>query len=78
MKKYNNYLSTAARILGSDDGWMDFKKILLRSLTSSMRKNFSTRDPKTKKQSLNEFEVKMIDIYLKKTGVLLKLEENDD
>ena len=27
---------------------------------------------------LNEFEVKMIDIYLKKTGVLLKLEENDD
>jgi hypothetical protein len=78
MKKYNDYLSTAARILGSDDGWMDFKKIMLRSLPSSMRKKFSTRDPKTKKQSLNEFEVKMIDIYLKKTGVLLKLERNDD
>ena len=78
MKKYIDYLNTTARILGSDDGGMDFKKIMLRSLPSSMRKKFSTRDPKTKKQSLNEFEVKMIDIYLKKTGILLKLERNDD
>ena len=78
MREYNDYLNIAARVLDRDNDWMDFKKIMLRTLPSSMRKNFSTRDPKTKKQSLNEFEVRMIDTYFKKTGVLLKLEENDD
>jgi hypothetical protein len=78
MREYNDYLNIAARVLDRDNDWMDFKKIMLRTLPSSMRKNFSTRDPKTKKQSLNEFEVRMIDTYFKKTGVLLKLGENDD
>ena len=78
MREYNDYLNIAARVLDRDNDWMDFKKIMLRTLPSSMRKKFSTRDPKTKKQSLNEFEVRMIDTYFKKTGVLLKLEENDD
>ncbi len=78
MEKYNNYLNIASKVLGSDDDWMDFKKIMLKTLPSSMRKKFSTRDPKTKKQTLNDFEIKMIDIYFKKTGILLKLEENND
>jgi len=78
MENYKDYLNIASRVLGDDDNWMDFKKIMLRSLPPSMRKKFSTRDPKTKKQSLNDFESKMIEAYFNKTGILLKLEGYDD
>ena len=78
MEDYKNYIDLAARVLGEQDNWMDFKKIMLRTLPPRMRKNFSTRDPVTKKQSLNCFEEEMIDIYFQKTGVKLVLEENHE
>ena len=78
MENYKDYLNVASRVLGADDNWMDFKKIMLRTLPPSMRKKFSTRDPKTKKQSLNDFESRMIDAYFDKTGILLKLEDYND
>ena len=56
-----------------DDDWMIVKKQLLLSLPSSLRKNFSTRHPKTKKQSVNEFEASLIDIYEGMTGIRLRL-----
>ena len=74
IKEYIGYVKYASRILGESSNWMDFKKLMLVSLPSSKRKNFSTRDSKTKKQSLNEFEKEMIDIYFQETGVLLELE----
>ena len=55
--------------------WMNVKVILLRSLPSDLRKNFSTRDPITKKQSLNDFDRSLIDIYEGMTGVKLRLDD---
>ena len=52
--------------------WMDLKKLLLRTLPPKARSNFSVRDPKTKKQSLNEFELRLIDNYYSKTGKKLR------
>ena len=57
--------------LGNTDDWVTIKKIMLRSLHPSLRKSFSTRDPKTKEQSLNEFEKQLIIKYKEITGVTL-------
>ena len=57
------------------DEWMDLKKMLLTSLPSSARKNFSTRDPKTKSQRTNDFERWLMDNYSKRTGRKLVLKE---
>ena len=70
---YKSYIDIAARVLGDQDDWMDFKKIMLRTLPPKMRKEFSTRDPVTKKQSLNSFEESMIESYYRKTGIKLIL-----
>ncbi len=66
-------LNLIAKFAGSEDDWMVIKKLLLRSLPPSMRKNFSTRHPKTKLQSLNEFERDLIDIYKGCTGIELRI-----
>jgi hypothetical protein len=61
--------------IGEDCGvesWMELKKLLLVSLPSRARSNFSIRDPKTKKQGLNEFELRLIDNYYSKTGTILE------
>ena len=69
-----------AQIAGSgseEEDWMPVKKYLLLSIPSKMRKNFSTRDPKTKKQSLNDFEQGVIDIYEGMTGIRLRLPKDE-
>ena len=66
-------LATIAAYSVKDDDWMLIKKQLLLSLPPALRKNFSTRHPKTKKQSINEFEVSVIDIYEGMTGIRLRL-----
>ena len=71
--KYDSYIDLAAKVLGKQDSWMDFKKIMLRSLPPKMRKKFSTRDPVTKQQSLNQFEERVIESYYRKTGIKLIL-----
>jgi hypothetical protein len=55
------------------DDWIKVKKHLLLSLPSPLRKYFSTRDPETKKQYINEFEAQLIDIYQGMTGTLLRI-----
>ncbi len=75
INEYEKYIDIAAHVLGDKDNWMDFKKIMLRSLPSRLRKNFSTRHPITKKQTLNSFEKELIDSYYYKTGVKLTLGE---
>ncbi len=56
-----------------ETNWVVFKKELLKNLKPDDRINFSTRDPKTKKQSLNNFEREIIQFWLKQTGNLLTL-----
>ena len=53
--------------------WLQLKKIILLSLPPEARKSFSTRDPVTKKHSINDFERDVIDIYSRKTGTMLRL-----
>ena len=62
-----------AKFVGPENDWMVIKKLLLRSLPPTLRKNFSTRHPKTKQQSLNEFERNLIDIYKRHTGIELRI-----
>ena len=76
--EYDKYIDIAVQVLGEQDAWMDFKKIMLRSLPSRLRKNFSTRHPITKKQTLNSFEKMLIDNYYNKTGVRLTLGDNNE
>ena len=78
MDEYRGYMKVAFLILHDNYDWMDFKKIMLRSLPPKMRKNFSTRDPKTKRQALNSFEKEMINTYFIETGVRLRLESKHD
>lgn len=42
------------------DNWLVFKKYVLRYSKPETRKNFSTRDSKTKKHHLNKFEIELI------------------
>lgn len=56
--------------------WLVIKKYLLRYLHPSIRKNFSTRENKTKKHTINEFESIIIDLYYKIFQVKLVLDES--
>lgn len=58
---------------GDCDDWVAIKKQVLLNLPSELRKNFSTRDPRTKEQWLNEFEKEMITYYKDLTGTKLVL-----
>ena len=59
--------------VGDCDDWVTVKKQVLLNIPSNLRKNFSTRDPKTKEQWLNEFEKEMIIYYKQLTGIQLVL-----
>ena len=55
------------------DDWVTIKKQIMRGIPSQLRKNFSTRDPITKEQSLNQFEEWVINYYRDLTGTVLVL-----
>ena len=56
--------------------WLDLKKLLLVTLPSPARKNFSVRDAKTKRQCLNDFEHWLIDNYNHQVGTKLRFGNN--
>lgn len=60
------------------DDWVTIKKQVMLGLPPLLRKNFSTRDPKTKEQGLNNFEKELINYYRDKTGVTLILRTLDE
>lgn len=55
--------------------WKVLKKELLKSLPSSHRKLFSTRDNSTKKMNFNDFEKAVFEYWQKLTGLKLYLEQ---
>ncbi len=55
------------------DDWVEIKKQIMLGIPSKLRSNFSTRDPKTKEQSLNNFEKLIIEYWKEATGIELKL-----
>lgn len=56
--------------------WLLVKKYLLRYLNPMIRKNFSTRDSKTKKHIINSYEEKIIKLYSDKFNIKLVLDES--
>ena len=59
--------------VGDCDDWVTVKKQVMLNLPPVLRKSFSTRDPKTKEQWLNDFEKELINYYRELTGVDLIL-----
>jgi hypothetical protein len=66
-------LEEIASYVGETTDWMVVKKQVLLAIAPALRTNFSTRDPKTKKQSFNEFEVRVCDWWENKTGRRLQI-----
>lgn len=48
---------------GDVDDWIAVKKELLKSLPAGSRTSFSTRDPLTKKQTMNAFELELVELW---------------
>jgi len=64
--------------VGDCDDWVTVKKQVMLNLPPVLRKNFSTRDPKTKEQWLNDFEKELINYYKSLTGIDLVLRTLDE
>ena len=64
--------------VGDCDDWVTVKKQVMLNLPPTLRKNFSTRDSKTKEQWLNNFEKELISYYREITGVVLVLRSLDE
>tara|TARA_Y100000034_G_C6815877_1_gene367044 strand:- start:545 stop:793 length:249 start_codon:yes stop_codon:yes gene_type:complete len=73
LERIDKELSVASDLGLDFDDWLSMKKYLLRSIPSKMRTNFSTRDPKTKVQHMNEFEFGIARRYKDLTGKTLRL-----
>ena len=66
-------LKTIASYDDVGDDWIRVKKHLLLCMPSHLRTYFSTRHSQTKKQHINEFEARLIDIYEDMTGITLRI-----
>jgi hypothetical protein len=66
-------LEEVASYVGDCDDWVTIKKEVMRGIPPALRKNFSTRHPKSKEQWLNPFEMQLIENYEKLTGITLVL-----
>ena len=64
--------------VGDCDDWVTVKKQVMLNLPPVLRKSFSTRDPKTKEQWLNDFEKELINYYKDLTGIDLVLRTLDE
>ena len=60
------------------DDWVTVKKEIMNGVHSTLRKNFSRRDQKTKNQYLNDFEKELIKYYKELTDIELKLRTLDE
>jgi len=67
-----------ASYVGDCDDWVTIKKEIMKGLPPAVRKNFSTRDPKTKEQNLNSLEREIINYHREKTGIALVLRSLDE
>jgi len=71
-------VSFVSEYVGDCDDWVTVKKQVLLNLPPIVRKNFSTRDSKTKEQWLNDFEKDLIIYYKELTGIDLVLRTLDE
>jgi len=62
-------INSVSSYVGKTNDWMIIKKELLKVLSSQDRMYFSTRDPITKRQSMNNFEKIVAEKWHIKTGI---------
>mgnify|MGYP003131351068 CR=1 FL=1 len=72
-KRITEELEEISQYAGSCDDWMTIKKEVMRSIPPNLRALFSRRDPITKEQNPNEFDMEVIEYYKSLTGVSLKI-----
>ena len=77
-KEIADQLKIVASYAVDCDDWVTIKKEVMRAISPTLRKNFSTRHPKTKEQQLNEFEERLIERYESLTGIQLVLRSLDE
>lgn len=77
-KTLDEVIDSVSSYVGETNNWMIIKKELLKSLSSQDRMYFSTRDPLTKKQSMNNFEKIVAEKWYKKTGIYPILIERNE
>ena len=70
-----NALEETMTYVGMTTEWVVVKKEVLKKIPSNLRTRFSTRHPKTKKQSFNEFELVIVAWWLQHTGRKLVISE---
>tara|TARA_B100000214_G_C23852860_1_gene574260 strand:- start:397 stop:663 length:267 start_codon:yes stop_codon:yes gene_type:complete len=63
---------------GDCDDWVTIKKEVMKGIPSNLRKNFSTRDAKTKNHTLNNFEREIINYYRDRSGIHLIVRTLDE
>lgn len=78
LEKIFEIVEQVSEYAGDCDDWVTVKKQILLNLAPKLRKNFSTRDSKTKEQSLNAFEKDLIVYYKEATGIQLVLRSLDE
>jgi len=61
-------ISVVSSYVGNTTDWMVIKKELLKTLSAQDRMYFSTRDPVTKKQTMNDFEKIVAEKWFSITG----------
>lgn len=66
-------LESVAKFSGDCDDWVTIKIEIMQRLNPYHRRFFSTRDPKTKEQSMNGFEIQLAEKFLALTGTTLIL-----
>jgi len=74
----NEAIDVVSSYAGGITDWVVIKKELLKTLTPADRMYFSTRDPVTKIQRLNDFERIVIDLWQQKTGIRLILKNHEE
>tara|TARA_Y100000034_G_scaffold135212_1_gene206142 strand:- start:337 stop:603 length:267 start_codon:yes stop_codon:yes gene_type:complete len=58
---------------GDCDDWVTIKKEIMKGIPSHLRKSFSRRDPISKEQVPNNFDLSVINYYNEITGITLKI-----
>jgi hypothetical protein len=72
-QRIKDQIQEVVMYVGDCDDWVTIKKEIMKGIPAALRKNFSTRDPKTKEQWLNDFDKMVINYYKEMTGVDLVL-----
>lgn len=74
-EKINELISEIAAVYSGND-WLVVKKYILKYLAPSAKTKFSTRNNSSKKHTLNDFELNLIDKYYQKYNIRLELDES--